>query len=124
MVQSQHTRQPSVLMAMQDSRRRNVSAEKRHIDPEDVYVKQEKIGAFCHLECGAHCYRRSRELWQRLQGVRVGLFTVSDRRYHKETHETVAIKVIDLDYAEDDVDDIMKEIAILAQLNSKYVTRS
>jgi len=44
-------------------------------------------------------------------------------RYHKETHEVVAIKVIDLDYAEDDVDDIMKEIAILAQLNSKYVTR-
>jgi serine/threonine-protein kinase 24/25/MST4 len=44
-------------------------------------------------------------------------------RYHKITHETVAIKVIDLDYAEDDVDDIMKEIAILAQMNSKYVTR-
>jgi serine/threonine-protein kinase 24/25/MST4 len=44
-------------------------------------------------------------------------------RYHKDTHETVAIKVIDLDYAEDDVDDIMKEIAILAQMNSKYVTR-
>jgi len=43
--------------------------------------------------------------------------------YHKETRETVAIKVIDLDYAEDDVDDIMKEIAILAQMNSKYVTR-
>lgn len=51
-------------------------------------------------------------------------FVVSNlHRYHKETHETVAIKVIDLDYAEDDVDDIMKEIAILAQLNSKYVTR-
>jgi len=31
--------------------------------------------------------------------------------------------VIDLDYAEDDVDDIMKEIAILAQMNSRYVTR-
>lgn len=44
-------------------------------------------------------------------------------RYHKDTNETVAIKVIDLDYAEDDVDDIMKEIAILAQMNSKYVTR-
>jgi serine/threonine-protein kinase 24/25/MST4 len=44
-------------------------------------------------------------------------------RYHKITHEIVAIKVIDLDYAEDDVDDIMKEIAILAQMNSKYVTR-
>jgi hypothetical protein len=123
MVQSQHTRQTGVLTAMQDSRRRNVSAEKRHIDPEEVYVKQEKIGAFCHYEYRTY-HRRSRELWQRLQGVRMALFTVSDCRYHKETHETVAIKVIDLDYAEDDVDDIMKEIAILAQLNSKYVTRS
>ena len=78
---------------------------------------------FRHPAYWAHS-GRSRELWQRLQGVRPGLSTVSDCRYHKETHETVAIKVIDLDYAEDDVDDIMKEIAILAQLNSKYVTRS
>lgn len=35
---------------MQDPRRRNVSAEKRHIDPEEVYVKQEKIGPFCNYE--------------------------------------------------------------------------
>jgi len=57
------------------------------------------------------------------KGVSDGFVVSNLHRYHKETHETVAIKVIDLDYAEDDVDDIMKEIAILAQLNSKYVTR-
>jgi hypothetical protein len=28
----------------QDSRRRNTPGDKRHTDPEDVYVKQEKIG--------------------------------------------------------------------------------
>jgi hypothetical protein len=66
---------------------------------------------------------RSRELWQCLQRVCQCCLLFLICRYHKETHETVAIKVIDLDYAGDDVDDIMKEIAILAQLNSKYVTR-
>jgi hypothetical protein len=66
---------------------------------------------------------RSRKLWQRLQGVNKTFESVLMFRYHKDTRETVAIKVIDLDYAEDDVDDIMKEIAILAQMNSKYVTR-
>ena len=30
--------------SIQDTRRRNPTAEKRHTDPEDVYVKQEKIG--------------------------------------------------------------------------------
>jgi len=88
-------------------------------------VKQEKIGIFvCDWgERPAHGYR-SGELWQRLQRVCARLFIDPNLyRYNKETQETVAIKVIDLDYAEDDVDDIMKEIAILAQLNSKYVTR-
>ena len=35
----------------------------------------------------------------------------------------IAIKIIDLEVAEDDVDDIMLEISMLSQLNSKNVTR-
>jgi hypothetical protein len=84
-----------------------------------VYVKQEKIGisqySYANLQVRAVSAVFTRGL---LACVRR-----TNGRYHKETHEIVAIKVIDLDYAEDDVDDIMKEIAILAQLNSKYVTR-
>lgn len=35
----------------------------------------------------------------------------------------MAIKIIDVENAEDDVDDIIKEIAILSELKSPYVTK-
>jgi len=40
-----------------------------------------------------------------------------------ETSETVAIKIIDLDSTEDDINDIMKEIIALRECDSKYVTQ-
>lgn len=44
-------------------------------------------------------------------------------RVDKRTGQSVAIKVIDVENAEDEVDDIIQEINILSELNSPFVTK-
>lgn len=44
-------------------------------------------------------------------------------RVDKRTGQAVAIKVIDVENAEDDVEDIIQEISILSELHSPYVTK-
>ncbi|KAG9293864.1 hypothetical protein G9A89_019202 [Geosiphon pyriformis] len=52
-----------------------------------------------------------------------GSFGEVYKGYDKKTKLPVAIKVIDLENAEDEIDDIQQEIAILSQLDSPFVTR-
>lgn len=67
------------------------------VDPTTLYTKQECIGG--------------------------GSFGKVYKGLCRRTGRTVAIKVIDVENAEDEVDDIMGEIMILSGLNSPYVTK-
>lgn len=66
-------------------------------DPEDYYVKQDRVGK--------------------------GSFGEVYKGFDKRSRQPVAIKIIDLENAEDEIDDIQQEIAILSQLDSPHVTK-
>lgn len=67
------------------------------VDPETIYTKQDCIGG--------------------------GSFGRVFKGVDKRTGTSVAIKVIDVENAEDEVEDIIQEISILSELNSPHVTK-
>ena len=101
------------------------------VDPTTLYTKQQCIGrrigpshfwgqandvqvvaVLARSTKGAYCMQ--------LHGADVAL---TEHRIDRKNGQLVAIKIIDVENAEDEVDDIISEIAILSGMNSQYVTK-
>ncbi|GAA6034366.1 hypothetical protein JCM8097_002690 [Rhodosporidiobolus ruineniae] len=91
------SRGSSILGSVRSERSAGSSEYSTNADPAELFVRQDRIGK--------------------------GSFGEVFKGYSVRTQKPVAIKVINLEDAEDEIEDIQTEISILSSLDSPYVTR-
>lgn len=84
-----------------------------HVSPEQEASMESIPESNRHLE----------DRYGKIKVIGRGTYCTVYKGLDRQTGQTVAIKIIDLDSCEDDMNDIMKEIIALRDCESKYVTK-